>query len=111
MLLDLDRQLGRRARSSAFMPGQRARFSGASATQEVPGSRPGLPSGPVAASHAHPGRPAPQSCRGIAAWSDKAERQLRCCLSQAVSYTHLRAHETPEHLVCRLLLEKKKKKT
>src|SRR5678815_1308073 len=23
---------------------------------------------------------------------------------QAVSYTHLRAHETPEHLVCRLLL-------
>src|SRR5678815_5823313 len=26
----------------------------------------------------------------------------------AVSYTHLRAHETPEHLVCRLLPEKKK---
>ena len=25
-----------------------------------------------------------------------------------VSYTHLRAHETPEHLVCRLLLAKKK---
>eukprot|EP00658_Telonema_sp_P-2_P024133 TRINITY_DN19684_c0_g1_i1.p1 TRINITY_DN19684_c0_g1~~TRINITY_DN19684_c0_g1_i1.p1 ORF type:complete len:107 (+),score=31.96 TRINITY_DN19684_c0_g1_i1:105-425(+) len=30
--------------------------------------------------------------------------------TNAVSYTHLRAHETPEHLVCRLLLEKKKKK-
>eukprot|EP00658_Telonema_sp_P-2_P004221 TRINITY_DN11585_c0_g1_i1.p1 TRINITY_DN11585_c0_g1~~TRINITY_DN11585_c0_g1_i1.p1 ORF type:complete len:172 (+),score=32.85 TRINITY_DN11585_c0_g1_i1:78-593(+) len=29
-------------------------------------------------------------------------------ISVAVSYTHLRAHETPEHLVCRLLLEKKK---
>ena len=29
----------------------------------------------------------------------------------SVSYTHLRAHETPEHLVCRLLLEKKKKQT
>ena len=28
-----------------------------------------------------------------------------------VSYTHLRAHETPEHIVCRLLLEKKKKST
>eukprot|EP00658_Telonema_sp_P-2_P028116 TRINITY_DN21606_c0_g1_i3.p1 TRINITY_DN21606_c0_g1~~TRINITY_DN21606_c0_g1_i3.p1 ORF type:complete len:192 (+),score=74.79 TRINITY_DN21606_c0_g1_i3:183-758(+) len=28
-----------------------------------------------------------------------------------VSYTHLRAHETPEHLVCRLLLEKKKNTT
>ena len=25
-----------------------------------------------------------------------------------VSYTHLRAHETPEHLVCRLPLDKKK---
>src|SRR5674536_115348 len=24
---------------------------------------------------------------------------------EPVSYTHLRAHETPEHLVCRLLLE------
>eukprot|EP00658_Telonema_sp_P-2_P072697 TRINITY_DN61802_c0_g1_i1.p1 TRINITY_DN61802_c0_g1~~TRINITY_DN61802_c0_g1_i1.p1 ORF type:complete len:118 (+),score=45.58 TRINITY_DN61802_c0_g1_i1:62-415(+) len=29
-------------------------------------------------------------------------------ISMPVSYTHLRAHETPEHLVCRLLLEKKK---
>ncbi len=25
----------------------------------------------------------------------------------SVAYTHLRAHETPEHLVCRLRLEKK----
>ena len=30
--------------------------------------------------------------------------------AQAVSYTHLRAHETVLDLVCRLLLEKKKKK-
>ena len=29
---------------------------------------------------------------------------------EAVSYTHLRAHETDSYLVCRLLLEKKKKK-
>eukprot|EP00825_Cyclidium_porcatum_P003505 TRINITY_DN11628_c0_g1_i1.p1 TRINITY_DN11628_c0_g1~~TRINITY_DN11628_c0_g1_i1.p1 ORF type:complete len:101 (-),score=27.85 TRINITY_DN11628_c0_g1_i1:41-343(-) len=29
---------------------------------------------------------------------------------QSVSYTHLRAHETRHDLVCRLLLEKKKKK-
>src|SRR5664279_6392651 len=28
--------------------------------------------------------------------------------SAAVSYTHLRAHETDSYLVCRLLLEKKK---
>eukprot|EP00658_Telonema_sp_P-2_P074799 TRINITY_DN64096_c0_g1_i1.p1 TRINITY_DN64096_c0_g1~~TRINITY_DN64096_c0_g1_i1.p1 ORF type:complete len:281 (+),score=52.89 TRINITY_DN64096_c0_g1_i1:46-888(+) len=31
-------------------------------------------------------------------------------ITAPVSYTHLRAHETPEHLVCRLLLEKKKEK-
>src|SRR5665647_3692257 len=31
-------------------------------------------------------------------------------LPVAVSYTHLRAHETDSYLVCRLLLEKKKKK-
>eukprot|EP00825_Cyclidium_porcatum_P009044 TRINITY_DN14549_c0_g1_i2.p4 TRINITY_DN14549_c0_g1~~TRINITY_DN14549_c0_g1_i2.p4 ORF type:complete len:106 (+),score=31.78 TRINITY_DN14549_c0_g1_i2:174-491(+) len=30
---------------------------------------------------------------------------------EPVSYTHLRAHETRHDLVCRLLLEKKKKKT
>ena len=29
--------------------------------------------------------------------------------NSAVSYTHLRAHETGRNLVCRLLLEKKKK--
>ena len=29
----------------------------------------------------------------------------------AVSYTHLRAHETVLDIVCRLLLEKKKQKT
>ena len=29
-------------------------------------------------------------------------------INKAVSYTHLRAHETTLHLVCRLLLEKKK---
>ena len=28
----------------------------------------------------------------------------------AVSYTHLRAHETDSYLVCRLLLEKKRKR-
>src|SRR5450756_127777 len=42
-------------------------------------------------------------------------RQQRPCVSdggpdEPVSYTHLRAHETRHDLVCRLLLEKKKKK-
>ena len=35
----------------------------------------------------------------------KVERRM---VAAAVSYTHLRAHETTLHLVCRLLLEKKK---
>ena len=34
---------------------------------------------------------------------------LRFVAIEAVSYTHLRAHETEADLVCRLLLEKKKK--
>src|SRR5665809_145553 len=34
----------------------------------------------------------------------------RCHGAEPVSYTHLRAHETKANLVCRLLLEKKKKK-
>eukprot|EP00658_Telonema_sp_P-2_P048826 TRINITY_DN37132_c0_g2_i1.p1 TRINITY_DN37132_c0_g2~~TRINITY_DN37132_c0_g2_i1.p1 ORF type:complete len:283 (+),score=63.94 TRINITY_DN37132_c0_g2_i1:107-955(+) len=45
------------------------------------------------------------------AWPPHEKRE-ECWLRvelKAVSYTHLRAHETPEHLVCRLLLEKKKK--
>ena len=35
---------------------------------------------------------------------------VRASVINAVSYTHLRAHETDSYLVCRLLLEKKKKK-
>nr|CUV35834.1 protein of unknown function [Ralstonia solanacearum] len=37
---------------------------------------------------------------------------IKCpaCESVPVSYTHLRAHETDSYLVCRLLLEKKKKR-
>src|SRR5660397_136350 len=46
-----------------------------------------------------------------ACWTRPPRRMLPCCLSSApVSYTHLRAHETKANLVCRLLLEKKKKK-
>ena len=39
---------------------------------------------------------------------DPVEEQVRLI---AVSYTHLRAHETVLDLVCRLLLEKKNTKT
>src|SRR5678816_2964765 len=37
-------------------------------------------------------------------WS-RTGRSAEAVSHGAVSYTHLRAHETPEHLVCRLLLE------
>src|SRR5674536_251869 len=40
-----------------------------------------------------------------------AEHFRRIRPRPAVSYTHLRAHETPEQIVCRLLLEKKKSAT
>ena len=39
----------------------------------------------------------------------RAAGDLALRFPHSVSYTHLRAHETPEHLVCRLLLEKKKR--
>ena len=38
-------------------------------------------------------------------WAKKEYRNLTQCY-EAVSYTHLRAHETDSYLVCRLLLEK-----
>src|SRR5680860_1813065 len=38
---------------------------------------------------------------------DSDKPAARSCVT--VSYTHLRAHETDSYLVCRLLLEKKKK--
>ena len=41
---------------------------------------------------------------------EKLEQAKPDLILTAVSYTHLRAHETKANLVCRLLLEKKKKK-
>ena len=41
---------------------------------------------------------------------EQLEKIQEIPLSEPVSYTHLRAHETGRNLVCRLLLEKKKKK-
>ena len=38
----------------------------------------------------------------------KDQKLIEEKIYKAVSYTHLRAHETSLHLVCRLLLEKKK---
>src|SRR5678816_69410 len=41
-------------------------------------------------------------CGGIIGMGESVRDRLR--MIEPVSYTHLRAHETPEHLVCRLLL-------
>ena len=55
-------------------------------------------------------RPVGQSAKPSAIRSLQA-RPTTCQLgATAVSYTHLRAHETDSYLVCRLLLEKKKNK-
>ena len=47
-------------------------------------------------------------------WLESMQVQYQAVLGgagyKAVSYTHLRAHETGRNLVCRLLLEKKKRK-
>src|SRR5665647_3829283 len=43
-------------------------------------------------------------------WYLFAATFLLCSAYTPVSYTHLRAHETDSYLVCRLLLEKKKKR-
>ena len=53
----------------------------------------------------------PMTINPSATIQEAAERMLEYQVSglPAVSYTHLRAHETVLDLVCRLLLEKKKK--
>ena len=45
----------------------------------------------------------------VSPWASKASDIAHNCGLDAVSYTHLRAHETVLDLVCRLLLEKKTK--
>ena len=55
-----------------------------------------------------------RSNRCIALVRGEAMQSLDRCFrtfvydSKSVSYTHLRAHETPEHLACLLLVENKK---
>eukprot|EP00831_Metopus_contortus_P076110 TRINITY_DN7007_c0_g1_i2.p2 TRINITY_DN7007_c0_g1~~TRINITY_DN7007_c0_g1_i2.p2 ORF type:complete len:137 (+),score=33.03 TRINITY_DN7007_c0_g1_i2:121-531(+) len=54
----------------------------------------------------------PEYCKDVNRYEDD-ERSFGVTVpgkNIPVSYTHLRAHETSLHLVCRLLLEKKKKK-
>ena len=43
-------------------------------------------------------------------WASYVRMVTKLNVYMAVSYTHLRAHETRHDLICRVLLEKKKKK-
>src|SRR5674476_1494157 len=53
----------------------------------------------------HNGQPI---CSHTCGASSRSDSHMRA-YDVSVSYTHLRAHETGRNLVCRLLLEKKKK--
>src|SRR5665647_3557644 len=55
-------------------------------------------------------QPCPNGCGGAGLRRPPTSRTVLVGYLQEVSYTHLRAHETDSYLVCRLLLEKKKKK-
>eukprot|EP00658_Telonema_sp_P-2_P063115 TRINITY_DN5181_c0_g3_i2.p1 TRINITY_DN5181_c0_g3~~TRINITY_DN5181_c0_g3_i2.p1 ORF type:complete len:139 (+),score=15.32 TRINITY_DN5181_c0_g3_i2:209-625(+) len=72
-----------------------------------------LPPRPQSHQH-HQDNPHPHQIVEVINWAHYCKMNMVCCFIpsslHSVSYTHLRAHETPEHLVCRLLLEKKKKK-
>ena len=68
--------------------------------------------GGIARSH-RPGPPIATSVAATDAWMAAAGRATSFGAPvdpEAVSYTHLRAHETVLDIVCRLLLEKKKKR-
>ena len=55
-----------------------------------------------------PGEDSPQEAfaRAAMAFADDEDHAQRLYdyVSNPVSYTHLRAHETPEHLVCRVVV-------
>src|SRR5674536_400388 len=87
----------------------RTRSTPTTSTSCAPRGSPGSPSGCRASDRTcSPPWIAPIPLAGhSSAWRGRGPPGLPT--STSVSYTHLRAHETPEHLVCRLLLEKKKK--
>src|SRR5680860_768392 len=62
-------------------------------------------------SHLSQGSTRLRYCSITACWGESGMTRGRshATTRRLVSYTHLRAHETDSYLVCRLLLEKKKK--
>src|SRR5678816_2968240 len=85
----------------------RAASGGGGCSISQPSSRCGArPAGVAEAASRTRVRPANTASRQlrVAVLGLEAARGRRLLGMRAVSYTHLRAHETPEHLVCRLLL-------
>src|SRR5450756_2880119 len=81
--------------------------------ERLPGCAGGVAAGAAAgreAQDAHARLPRPQHQADEARPEGRGGGWPRWVLRKPVSYTHLRAHETRHDLVCRLLLEKKKKK-
>ena len=64
--------------------------------------------GVAAYRRANPGSKLKTAVTGKVKPGSKAAKRRKSFCARTVSYTHLRAHETSLHLVCRLLLEKKK---
>src|SRR5680860_247096 len=80
------------------------------APQRAPVARSRVPGGRAPESLSPRGAPMPQF-QDLGPNSGLIEEMYRLYVENpaaAVSYTHLRAHETDSYLVCRLLLEKKK---
>src|SRR3546814_8528870 len=61
--------------------------------------------------HASDGRPAQQGSPSIARLRPLIRRRWRCSLGAEIGRAHVRTPVTNAHLVCRLLLEKKKHTT
>ena len=95
--------------TAKYLPGAPIVYYGSSITQggcaSIPGNAyPAIVSRMLRCDHVNLGFSG--SCRG----EKTMARYLASLPMRAVSYTHLRAHETRHDLVCRLLLEKKKTK-
>eukprot|EP00658_Telonema_sp_P-2_P071834 TRINITY_DN61040_c0_g2_i1.p3 TRINITY_DN61040_c0_g2~~TRINITY_DN61040_c0_g2_i1.p3 ORF type:complete len:138 (-),score=23.01 TRINITY_DN61040_c0_g2_i1:16-429(-) len=77
-------------------------------TSRAPDGNASTPSHPVHCTHATEASSRVSSALLMPEGQPCTDGSFPVLCVDTVSYTHLRAHETPEHLVCRLLLEKKK---
>src|SRR5674536_166057 len=95
-----------RGTTATRLAGWRGRLPADRASVLTPGRRTCRPRPRRTPSSTWPAVPgAPPRRRGARGPPARSRGRCRTSGTGPVSYTHLRAHETPEHLVCRLLLE------